>query len=136
MNNVSTVTPISPTAQLFSNYVNMSDLTQREIGKLAGYPRANIITMFKTGETKIPIEKIPVFAEILGIDPKRFLRVALEEYDPNLLKVIEAHFGPQVSRNEHEILREMRKRSNGADPKLTNQAQRDAIGALVARLLT
>ena len=126
----------SPTARLFSNYVNLSHLTQREIAARAGYPRPNIITMFKTGETKIPIEKIPVFAEILGIDPKRFLRVALEEYDPGVLKVIEARFGPQVSRNEHEILQEIRKRSNGADPKLVTQAQRDAIGAFVARLLT
>ena len=137
MNNVvPTVTSTSPTARLFSNYVNMSHLTQREIGRLAGYPRANIITMFKTGDTRIPIEKIPVFAEILGVDPKRFLRVALEEYHPNVLAVIEAKFGPQVSRNEHEILREIRKRSNGADPKLATQAQRDAIGALVARLLS
>jgi len=136
MRKVTNAAPASATARLFSNYVNLSHLTQREIAARAGYPRPNIITMFKTGETKIPIEKIPVFAEILGIDPKRFLRVALEEYDPGVLKVIEARFGPQVSRNEHEILQEIRKRSNGADPKLVTQAQRDAIGAFVARLLT
>ena len=136
MRKVTNAAPASATARLFSNYVNLSHLTQREIAARAGYPRPNIITMFKTGETKIPIEKIPVFADILGIDPKRFLRVALEEYDPGVLKVIEARFGPQVSRNEHEILQEIRKRSNGADPKLVTQAQRDAIGAFVARLLT
>jgi len=136
MRKVTNAAPASATARLFSNYVNLSHLTQREIAARAGYPRPNIITMFKTGETKIPIEKIPVFAEILGIDPKRFLRVALEEYDPGVLKVIEARFGPQVSRNEHEILQEIRKRSNGSDPKLVTQAQRDAIGAFVARLLT
>ena len=136
MRKVTNAAPASATARLFSNYVNLSHLTQREIAARAGYPRPNIITMFKTGETKIPIEKIPVFAEILGIDPKRFLRVALEEYDPGVLKVIEARFGPQVSRNEHEILQEIRKRANGADPKLVTQAQRDAIGAFVARLLT
>ena len=136
MRKVTNAAPASATARLFSNYVNLSHLTQREIAARAGYPRPNIITMFKTGETKIPIEKIPVFADILGIDPKRFLRVALEEYDPGVLKVIEAHFGPQVSRNEHEILQEIRKRSNGSDPKLVTQAQRDAIGAFVARLLT
>jgi len=136
MRKVTNAAPASATARLFSNYVNLSHLTQREIAARAGYPRPNIITMFKTGETKIPIEKIPVFAEILGIDAKRFLRVALEEYDPGVLKVIEARFGPQVSRNEHEILQEIRKRSNGSDPKLVTQAQRDAIGAFVARLLT
>ena len=136
MRKVTNAAPASATARLFSNYVNLSHLTQREIAARAGYPRPNIITMFKTGETKIPIEKIPVFAEILGIDPKRFLRVALEEYDPGVLKVIEARFGPQVSRNEHEILQEIRKRSKGSDPKLVTQAQRDAIGAFVARLLT
>ena len=136
MRKVTNAAPASATARLFSNYVNLSHLTQREIAARAGYPRPNIITMFKTGETKIPIEKIPVFAEILGIDRKRFLRVALQEYDPGVLKVIEARFGPQVSRNEHEILQEIRKRSNGADPKLVTQAQRDAIGAFVARLLT
>jgi transcriptional regulator with XRE-family HTH domain len=136
MRKVTNAAPASATARLFSNYVNLSHLTQREIAARAGYPRPNIITMFKTGETKIPIEKIPVFAEILGIDSKRFLRIALQEYSPNVLAVIERRFGPQISRNEAEILQEIRKRSNGADPKLVTQAQRDAIGAFVARLLT
>jgi len=78
--------------------------------------------------------KIPVFAEILGIDRKRFLRVALEEYDPGVLKVIEARFGPQISRNEAEILQEIRTLSGGADPKLRTPQQRDALGEFVAQL--
>lgn len=127
--------PASPTARLFSNSVEMSRLTQREIAALAGYPRLNIITMFKTGETRIPVVMIPVLAEILGIDPKRFLRVALEEYDPEVLKVLETHFGPQVSRNEYDIVCEIRKLSNGADHQLRNRAQRDALAAFAKRLV-
>jgi transcriptional regulator with XRE-family HTH domain len=114
--------------------VALSPLTQREIAARAGYPRSNIITMFKTGDTRIPLPKIPVLAEILGIDPKRFLRVALQEYDPQVLRVIQDTFGPLVSRNEHEILGEIRRLSNDADPRLANRVQREALKALVKTL--
>jgi hypothetical protein len=101
---------------------------------LAGYPRPNIISMFKTAETKIPLEKIAVFAQILGIDGKHFLRVALLEYSPNVLEVIETTFGPQVSRNEAALLAELRARTDDATLKLVTPEQRDALDAFVATL--
>jgi transcriptional regulator with XRE-family HTH domain len=114
--------------------VELSPLTQREIAERAGYPRANIITMFKTGDTRVPLNKIPVLAEILGMDPKRFLRVALQEYEPEVLSVIEACFGPLVSRNEHEILGEIRRLSHDTDPRLATRAQRAVLAAFVETL--
>lgn len=125
----------SATAKLFSNYVDMSDLTQREIAAKAGYRRANIITMFKTGETKIPIDKIPTFAEILGIDAKRFLRVALEEYMPPIMYVIEDVLATVLSDNEIEIINELRLITNNGDPKMSKASHHKALAALASELM-
>ncbi|MEA1052493.1 helix-turn-helix transcriptional regulator [Lamprobacter modestohalophilus] len=77
---------------LFSFYVDLSPLTQKEIADLAGV-RPNNISMWKSGETQIPITRIPKLAEILRIDKKRFLLSAFRDYCPGHLNAIEDVFG-------------------------------------------
>src|ERR1700722_20655079 len=57
--------------------------TQREIAQEAGYEMPNIISMFKRGESKVPLEKIPLLSKALGVDPAHLFRLALEHYWPN-----------------------------------------------------
>lgn len=68
--------------------------TQSQIALEAGFPRSNIITMFKQGRTKVPIRKVPALAKALGIEPVVFLRVVLNEYQPELLETLEGVLGP------------------------------------------
>lgn len=117
----------SETAKLFAYYVDTGHFNQREIAIMAGYTRPNIITMFKTGDTKIPLDKVPVLSEILGIDPKKFLRVALKEYMPELLETIESVQSVIVTDNEVEILKELRGLTNDTDPELAASEQREAL---------
>jgi transcriptional regulator with XRE-family HTH domain len=122
-------------ARLFSNAVNNSRLTQREIAQEAGYKRPNLITMFKTGETKIPIDKTPILAKILGLDPKYFLRVALREYHPEVLRAIEGTWpAGLLSDNECELILALRQMTNDGDPELETPEHRQALADLASAL--
>src|SRR5271168_2244911 len=54
--------------------------TQREIAQEVGYETPNIISMFKRGESKLPLNKIPLLSKALGVDPAHMFRLALEQY--------------------------------------------------------
>jgi predicted XRE-type DNA-binding protein len=48
--------------------IENSKLKQTEIAEAVGYDKPNFITMLKQGKTKLPVNKVPAFAKILGID--------------------------------------------------------------------
>jgi transcriptional regulator with XRE-family HTH domain len=78
-------------ADYFEMAIRLSGKSQREIAKAAGYSKPNIISMMKTGQTKIPVEKIPALAAAMGIETAPFLRLALQEYMPETWNVIYAN---------------------------------------------
>ena len=82
----------SPTAQFFERALSFSTATQREIAKKTKLKNANAISMMKTGEMKIPIERIPALSNAMGIDPSDFLATALKEYQPEVFEVINSTF--------------------------------------------
>jgi hypothetical protein len=123
-----------PFHQHLEDLINRSDLKQFEIAEELGYEYPNIITMFKQGKTKVPIEKIPLLAKILKIDPNALLMKYLREYDPVLLKVIEKHFGAIVTQNEINIINEVRRLSRGTDPGLTSIESKIAIEHFVQKI--
>src|SRR5579871_5258209 len=56
---------------------------QRQIAHELGYAKPNIISMFKTGDTKVPIDKIPALARALNVDPAFLFRLAMEQFWPD-----------------------------------------------------
>ena len=78
--------------------------TQREIAQEVGYETPNIISMFKRGESKLPLNKIPLLSKALGVDPAHMFRLALEQYWPDRSEIIAKLFGRLASENEEEIL--------------------------------
>jgi hypothetical protein len=92
--------------------------TQREIAAEAGFKRPNIISMFKTGETQLPLERIPAFAKALEADPAHVFRLAMQDYWPELRAVVDGIFGRNMaSANEIEIfLTKWRAATRDADP--------------------
>jgi len=77
--------------------------TQREIAAEIGYDKPNLISMFKRGEARVPLDKIPLLAKALGVDPAQMFRLALEQYWPDRGDIIEKLFGRLASENEEEI---------------------------------
>jgi transcriptional regulator with XRE-family HTH domain len=93
--------------------------SQREIAADAGYDKPNILSMFKRGETKVPLDKVPALARALNVDPAHLFRLALEQQMPEVAKIIGDIFGNTVSANEFEIVEAIRKVSKNTDPKAT-----------------
>jgi hypothetical protein len=67
--------------------------TQREIAVEIGYDKPNMISMFKRGEVKVPLDKIPLLAKAVQADPAHLFRLALEQYWPDMGETIDTIFG-------------------------------------------
>ena len=105
--------------------------TQREIAVAVGYDKPNMISMLKHGETKVPLEKIPLLAKALDVDPAHLFRLALEQYWPALGATIVEIFGRLATDNEEEIfLKRWRIATGNLDP-----APNARIDAAVGRML-
>jgi len=78
----------STTAQMLAKAIDESGLTQREIADRVGFKHANIITMMKQGLTRVPLDRIPALAQMLGLDQTTFLLVAIEEYHQGVYEVL------------------------------------------------
>jgi DNA polymerase III epsilon subunit-like protein len=83
--------------EFLSQEIDRCGKTQVQIAMEAGFPRANIITMFKKGIAKVPVRRVPALAEALGVDPAHFLRIVLNEYQPEMLATLESVLGPIAS---------------------------------------
>jgi hypothetical protein len=94
--------------------------TQREIAQEVGYETPNIISMLKRGESKVPLNKIPLLSKALGVDPAHMFRLALEQYWPDRSEIIAKLFGRLASENEEEILlKHWRAATRNTDPETT-----------------
>src|SRR5271157_5534513 len=76
--------------------------TQREIAVEIGYEKPNMISMFKRGETKVPLDKIPLLAKALHVDPAHLFRMAMEQQWPGMKETVDTIFKNVASDNEAE----------------------------------
>lgn len=109
--------------------------SQREIAAEAGYTRANIVSMLKSGETAVALARIPALAKALDADPAHLLRLALVDQVPELATAIDVIFGKQLaSQNEYAIfLRRWRAATHDADPP-PNALSEAAVDAMLRDL--
>jgi len=70
-----------------TNLIEASGKTQREIAMEAGFPSQNIISMIKSGDTKVPLSRVPALAKSLGVEPQDLFADCLEAYEPELFDV-------------------------------------------------
>jgi len=100
------------------------ETSQREIAAAVGFRSANIISMFKTGETKVPLDKIPGLAKAIKVDPAHLMRLGLEQYWPDQMRTINEIFQNLVTRAEMEIIEVYRSASTDRDPPVTEDQKR------------
>lgn len=110
-------------------WIDASGKTQREIAREIGYPRPNVVSMLKTGSMSLPLLKVPVLARCLGVDPAVMMRRAIAEYEPELLAILDRLGMQPVTRNEMGIIWFVRLVSDGEDPALVSDEQRDHLRA-------
>ncbi len=89
-------------AEYLAQAIAVSGKTQKEIARIAGYDKPNVLSMMKTGITKIPVDRVPALARACGTDPKVMLRIVMLEYHPNVWEVLTKTLGDQITLSGEE----------------------------------
>lgn len=128
-------TPLTVAAYL-TQQLALCDKPQTEIAADCGYPNPNIIAMFKSGKTKVPLVAIHPLSKSLGIDPGYFLRLAMTEYMPEAWEALESilQSSPLVTRDEVELIRIIRDGADGRPIDPGDDSNRRELRELAARL--
>jgi len=108
-----------------------SERSQREIADALGYERANIISMFKTGVTRVPLDKVPALAHAVDADPAYLVNLWLEDYAPELKRVVDENAGMPLSRTERSWIANLRRMFPGGLPPWDETVE-DALKPLAA----
>jgi len=123
-------------AEYITRQIETCGKTQAQIAGEVGYDRPNLISMIKNGKTKLPVQKVGVFAQALGVDPAFLFRLVMTEYSPETWRAINEIQGAiPVTNNERLILEEVRKLAANRDPKLQSPTQHRALKAFVDSMI-
>lgn len=76
-------------AEYLTQKIAESGKTQRVIAEECGFDSPNIITMFKKGDTRLPLNRIEPLASALSVEPANLLRLVMLEYMPRTWDSIE-----------------------------------------------
>ena len=121
--------------EFLDDKINKSKVSQADMAKSLGFQQPNIISMFKSGKTRVPFRAIPDLAKLLEVDPKFMLRMAMAEYQPETLKAVEETFTGAVTKNELDIISEIRRLTNDSNPMIRSIAHKEAIAEFAKKLM-
>lgn len=124
--------PARPTvAEFLADSIALINKTQAQIAAECGFESPNIITMFKRGQTKLPINRVGPLAKALDVDPAHLLRLVLLEYVPDVWECIENTLQTTLlTSNELELIRSFRQVTGDSDA-LAVVIDRSAVLAIV-----
>lgn len=107
--------------------------SQAEVAAEVGFVNPNMMSLIKSGATRLPLDRVPALAAALDVDPARLLQLALEQWvGSSATRAFEAIFSTVVSRNEADWLNEIRDASDNSDPAVTTRT-RAAIRAVFTK---
>jgi len=90
-------------AEYITEIVDKAPIPQTEIAERLDYIRPNIVSMWKSGKTPIPFEKVEPLARLTRTEPRRLMKLVINEYHRPLGEFIERHIGPMENRDEEEL---------------------------------
>lgn len=118
-------------AEFLADRIAAIDKTQREIAEECGFDHPNIITMFKKGQAKLPINRISSLAKALEVDPVYLLRLVMLEYIPDTWEHVENIMQSTVlTANELALVRSFRDVTGESDARAV-VIDRSAVIAIV-----
>lgn len=107
--------------------------TQREIALQAGYTNPNLVSMMKTGNAKLPLDRVPALAKALDVDAALLIRMVLEQHVADeTLKIFDGVFARTATENEADLLAAVRKATGDSDPSFTKTQLDKVIAALTS----
>jgi len=98
--------------------------SQGEIATEAGFNNPNMISLIKSGSTRLPLDRVPAMAKALDVDPAYLLLLALEQ----MVGSTEAHaitsvMNTAVTKHEMDWVLAIREASDMSDPPLTRRGR-------------
>jgi hypothetical protein len=94
--------------------------SQSDIARESGFSHDNVISMMKSGRTKVQLDRVVSIARALETDARQLFILALtQDGNQKDRAAFEEIVGESVSANEKEIIVALRKVSNGTDPKIS-----------------
>lgn len=107
--------------------------SQAEIATAAGFNNANMMSMLKAGNVRLPLDRVPALALALETDPVHVFLLALEQLAGDTTAMaFQKIFGTVVTENELDWVRAVREASDGTNPSLTRRG-RTAIYAVFGK---
>ncbi len=98
--------------------------SQRGIAIEAGFVNPNMMSLLKSGRTKMPLDRVPALAKALECDPRRLFLLALQQGgNETTMTAVEEIFGTVVSQHELDWIEEIRDASGHSDPRLTARSR-------------
>jgi transcriptional regulator with XRE-family HTH domain len=91
-------------AEYVAKAMELSGKSQKEIARDAGFRKPNVLSMIKTGETKIALERIPAFAKACGVDAAPLMRLAMREYHPAAWAALSETLGDPLTLEERKLV--------------------------------
>lgn len=80
--------PTISVANYITQQLVLCGKTQTEVSNEIGYENTNVLTMFKQGKTKVPVNKVKDIAKALEVDSVYLLKLVMKEYTPETWSVI------------------------------------------------
>ena len=137
MKRISERLPVSQTKSNVARYIDLQlqaiqpEKTLALVADEAGLPQRNLLSMIRTGVTKLPFERIPGLAKALSVNPNHLFRIALEEYQPHIKALLDESTQRVVSQHEGQLLDAWRGANGDMDPPI--EPIRNEIFALASR---
>ncbi len=103
--------------------------SQKEIAREAGFPNPNILSMIKSGDAKLALDRVPALAKALDTDERHLFLLAFQQPgNETALAALERIIGTVLTKNELSWIEELRDASGRADPPLTARARKTLRG--------
>lgn len=93
---------------------------QSDIAKEAGFRQPNVLSMIKSGQTKLPLDRVPGLAKALECDPRHLFGLAIKQPGfESVENVLQEIYGVVLTRNEQTWVETVRQLSEYSDPPVT-----------------
>lgn len=116
-------------AYLAANFSRRCSLTNEQVALDLGYTAANVLSLWKTGKSRVPLDRLPGIARLMRIDIAELLPLWIEQHAPDTPRT-------GVSRTTYEQIQEVFERIATAHEAPLLKAIRAGLAANPTRALT
>ena len=126
----------SPLSEFLDSHWDKTGLTNDQAAGKFGFLASNVISMWRTGRTAVPISRLPMIADLLKVDMAMLWVLWLKQsrlrndgVPATLIEVLERRL---VTASEAEVIRTLRHATRNADPAFS-AAVHSAIALAVTK---